>query len=179
MDTKMVEDTRKNWASRSSEKLVQIWKENDQKRWSDSAIQADTQIPTERRIEIPPQGLARPAKQDNKHKGRTKNYILTAAVGIAGIAAFCLLSREGIIPTRGHELVLLVGIGNICAIISRGINVAAEISVGVVGTAVILALIQMQLLLPINALFAAFALWLLLGVVDEILNRFSKNEHRQ
>lgn len=101
MDTKMVEDTRKNWANRSSEKLVQIRKKNDHKRWSDSAIQADRQIPTERRIGIPPQDIARPAKQDNKHKGRTENYILAAAVGIAGIAAFCLSHREGIIPTRG------------------------------------------------------------------------------
>jgi hypothetical protein len=62
MDRKMVEDIRKNWANKSSEELVQIWKENDHERWSDSAFEAVKQILAERVVELPPQNPSKATK---------------------------------------------------------------------------------------------------------------------
>ena len=51
MDTKHIEDIRKNWISKSTDELLQIWKENNHEAWSSSAFEAARQILTERGVE--------------------------------------------------------------------------------------------------------------------------------
>lgn len=62
MDKRMVEDIRQNWASKSSDDLLRIWKENDREQWSDAAFEAAREILTERGFELPPQDPAKVAK---------------------------------------------------------------------------------------------------------------------
>lgn len=55
MDKRMIEDIRQNLASKSTDDLLRIWKENDRERWSDAAFEAVRQILTERGLELPAQ----------------------------------------------------------------------------------------------------------------------------
>ena len=66
MDTKIVEDIRQNWANKTSDELLQIWKENDRERWSESAFEAARQILIDRGVELPQQDPVKETKTQLK-----------------------------------------------------------------------------------------------------------------
>jgi len=107
---------------------------------------------------------SKPAKQN---KGKASNRILAVGLGLAGVVVISILSKHRLIPTRGHETVLVLGIACLCIAIYRGVNVAVGVAASVVGTAVILALFQMQLLSPRNAPFAGLALIVIVSALAE------------
>ena len=67
MDTKNIEDIRNYWISKSTDELLQIWKENNHEAWSNSVFEAARQILIERGVEIPPQNPAKVVESDKKN----------------------------------------------------------------------------------------------------------------
>lgn len=55
MDSKTVQDIRKNMESKRTEELIQIWRENDRTQYSDAAFEAVRHLLEERGETIPPQ----------------------------------------------------------------------------------------------------------------------------
>jgi len=108
-----------------------------------------------------------PSKPAKQKKGGASNRILAVALALAGVAVTLILSGQGLMPTRGHEIVLICGVACLCITIWRGVNVAVGVAASVVGTAVIIALFQMELLWPGNAPFAALALIVIVSALRE------------
>lgn len=73
MNMKMVEDIRRNLGDKSSDELIQIWKENDHERWSGDAFEAIKQILTERGLTIPAQSPEKPSGNTSPEQ-RKKSY---------------------------------------------------------------------------------------------------------
>ena len=105
--------------------------------------------------------VAKPSKQN---KGKILNRVFAVVLCLAGFIVISTLAHQTpitwgvvLIPTRGHEIVLVFGVVCVCIAIWRGINVARGVLVNVIVTAVILASFQMQLLSPGNAPFTLLA----------------------
>ena len=110
MDTKIVEDIRKNLANKTSDELLQIWKENDRERWSEMAFEAAKQILNERGIELPPQDLPKDAKpQEAPQRSRQRT---SARVFIVIVAVWWAIVIFGIIrePTPSDSPLIGAGI---------------------------------------------------------------------
>jgi hypothetical protein len=91
MDAKMVEDIRRNWADKSNDELIQIWKENDHERWSEAAFEAARQILMERGVELPQQYPPKVVKKiavPQKSRHRTSARIFTAIVVLYWVMVF-------------------------------------------------------------------------------------------
>ena len=73
MNMKIVEDIRRNLGNKSSDELIQIWKENDHERWSGDAFEAIKQILTERGLTIPAQAPEKPSGNTSPEQ-RKKSY---------------------------------------------------------------------------------------------------------
>lgn len=93
MNMKMVEDIRRNLRDRSSDELIQIWKENDRERWSGDAFEAIKQILIERGLTIPAQVPEKPSgttsieqrKKSYKRNGRKRK---TVRIVVGSILSF-------------------------------------------------------------------------------------------
>jgi predicted metal-dependent phosphoesterase TrpH len=72
----MVDEIRKSLADKSDEELLQIWKENDRERWSESAFEAIKLILTKRGINLPSQveHKAEPGKEE--YRFITKDLVM-------------------------------------------------------------------------------------------------------
>jgi len=55
MNRKLVTDIRKSWSDKSTEELLEIWRENNRDRYSNSAFEAAKEILIERGINLPEQ----------------------------------------------------------------------------------------------------------------------------
>jgi len=108
--------------------------------------------------------VSKPVKQN---KGKAIRRILAVGLGLAGLAVTFILSGQGLMPTRGHEEVLIGGVACVCIAIWRGINIAVGVSVSIAGTAAIFVLFQMQFLSPSNAPFAILVLIVVVSVIAE------------
>jgi len=94
MNKKLVEDIRRNWADKSNDELIQIWKENDHEKWSESALEAAKQILTERGIAIPSQHPSKQAKTQAAPWSKMKKLKVIAVITIiAGLILWGELSR--------------------------------------------------------------------------------------
>jgi hypothetical protein len=97
MDTKIVEDIRKNLTNKTSDELLQIWKENDRERWSEMAFEATKQILNERGIELPPQDPpkeAKPQAAPRRSRQRTSARIFIVIVAVWWAIVIAGLIRE-------------------------------------------------------------------------------------
>lgn len=95
MDTKMVENIRQNWTDKSSDELIQIWKENDHERWSDSAFEAARRILTERGIAIPAQHPPKGVTPQAPPWTKMKTFKVIAVIAIvAGLILLGVSTRK-------------------------------------------------------------------------------------
>ena len=169
MGTKIIDEIRKNMAGKSTDELLQIWKENNLEVWSEDALEAAKQILIERNVELPVQNIK--AVNLSNNNGEIKRHILAVVIGIIGLAMTSLLSKNGLLATRGHEIVLIVGFACAALTIYRGFSIVMGVSISVIGTAIIFALFQMKYLSPGNAPFAAIALIAIVSFAIEVLRK--------
>jgi ferric-dicitrate binding protein FerR (iron transport regulator) len=104
----LVEDIRRNLADKSNDELVQIWKENNHERWSDSAFEAVRQTLTERGIKLPPQD---PPKEVNLKKAAPQRSKLrtSARVFIVLVSVWWLMVIAGLIREQAPSDSSLIG----------------------------------------------------------------------
>ena len=109
MNMKMVEDIRQNLANKTSDELLNIWKENDRQRWSESAFEAVKQILTEQGIELPPQDPPKEAKP--KAAPQRSRLRISARVFIVFVSLWWLMVIVGLIPEPTPSSSPLIGAG--------------------------------------------------------------------
>lgn len=84
MDLRVVQNIRKNIESKSTEELIQIWKENDRSQYSDEAFEAIRQLLEEQGVATPLQNLS-----EKSTNGISQRYpALQTIAGICKILAY-------------------------------------------------------------------------------------------
>lgn len=117
ISVKLVEKIRQSYASKSTEELLQIWKENDRERRSESAFEATRQLLKERGVELPPQEPPKPPKATivpQKSKRRKIARTVTAIVILLWGIEISLYASE-LVFVRREPVTSLLGFSPLIA----------------------------------------------------------------